>query len=170
MTWCSSLPLCHPHIFLTINSTISQVFIAMNVHVVHRFLYSVCPTIIFLVLFLLVIVFYVLLRVTTSDYLFGIFKLFLDIRSLITSLVSSNCSQTYGLWLSLWFLQTFLRHTASDYLFGIFKHFLDIRLWLPLWYLQTFLRHTASDYFFDIFKLFLDLRPLITSFVSSVFS
>jgi hypothetical protein len=88
------------------------------------------------------------LRYTASDYLFGIFNLFLDIRPLIISLVSSNFSKTYSLLLPLWYIQPFLRHTASCYLFPLFNHFLDIRLWLPLWYLQTFLRHTASYYLF----------------------
>ena len=87
-------------------------FLLKVVECVHRFLCSVYPTIICLVLFLLAIVFSVRLRVAIFDDLFGIFKLFLDLRPLIIFLVSSNLSETY----------------ASDYLFGIFKLILDIRL------------------------------------------
>jgi hypothetical protein len=52
------------------------------------------------------------IRLTASDYHFGI----LDLRLLITSLVS----YIYGFWLPLWYL----RLTASYYHFGI----LDLRL------------------------------------------
>jgi hypothetical protein len=96
---------------------------------------------------------------------------FFDLRLLITSLVSSNCSCSlsfghciaflsliYGFWLPLWYLQTalvlfllvivlpfFLWFTASGYLFGIFK---------PLLF----------SFFWSLYCLsFFDLRLLITS-------
>jgi hypothetical protein len=98
--------------------------------------------------YLLAIVLSVFLRLTASDYLFGIFwplycPSFFDLRLLITSLVSfGHCivrlSSTYGFWLPLWYLlaivlSVFLRLTASDYLFGIFwplycPSFFDLRL------------------------------------------
>jgi hypothetical protein len=85
--------------------------------------------------YLLVIVLYVPLRCTDSDYPFGIFWslccLFLfDVRILITPLVSfGHCvvcsSSMYGFWLPLWYLlaivlSVLLRCTDSDYPFGIF--------------------------------------------------
>ena len=100
---------------------------------------------------LLTIVLSVLLWFTYSDYPFGVFKLFfwplcclffLDLRILITPLISSNSSNDhcvvcssfiYGFWLPLWCLQALLlaivlsvllRFTDSDYPFGIFKLFL----------------------------------------------
>jgi hypothetical protein len=144
-----------------------------------------------LVLFLLVIVLPFFLCFTASDYLFGIFKMllffffwslyclsFFDLRLLITSLVSSNCSCSlsfghciaflsliYGFWLPLWYLQTglvlfllvivlpfFLCFSASDYLFGIFKMLLFFFFW--------------SLYCLSFF----DLQLLITSLVSSNWS
>ena len=105
--------------------------------------------------YLVAIVLSVLLRITASDYLFGILwplccLFFLELRFLITSLVSCRhcvvCSSlNYGFWLPLWYLvaivlSVLLWITASDYLFGI--------LW-PLCCL-----------------FFLELRLLITSFVS----
>ena len=150
------------------------------------------------------------LRLTASDYLFGIiwplYCLFFDWRLLITSYVSFGhcivCSSIDGFWLPLWYLLAIvlsvLRLTASDYLFGIFWSlyclFLDWRLlitslvsfghcivcssidgfWLPLMYLLVIvlsvLRLTASNYLFGIFWplycLFFDWRLLITSLVS----
>ena len=67
-------------------------------------------------------------RPTTSEYLFGICKVFIYLRPLIISLVSSRSSYTYDLWLSLLYIQALLRPTASDYLFGIFKLFFDLQL------------------------------------------
>jgi hypothetical protein len=76
----------------------------------------------------------VLLRITASDYLFGILwplccLFFFELRLLITSLVSCGycvvCSSlNYGFWLPLWYLvaivlSVLLWITASDYLFGI---------------------------------------------------
>jgi hypothetical protein len=68
--------------------------------------------------YLLVIVLFVLLRYTDSDYPCGIFwplccLFFFDIRILITLVVSfGHCvvysSSIYGFWLPLWYLQTFL--------------------------------------------------------------
>jgi hypothetical protein len=103
---------------------------------------------------------------------------FFDLRLLVTSLVSSNCSCSLS--------------------FGHCIAFLSLiySFWLPLWYLQTalvlfllvivlpfFLWFTASDYPFSIFKLllfsffwslycfsFFDLRLLVTSLVSSNWS
>jgi hypothetical protein len=99
----------------------------------------------FLVLFLLAIVLSVLLLSLASDYLFGIFKLFLSffcwplcclsffhLWLLITSLASSyfscpfsfgHCavcpSSIYGFWLPLWHLQTFL---TTDEMESQYKH------------------------------------------------
>ena len=84
--------------------------------------------------YLLAIVLSVLLRVTASDYPFGIFwplccQSFFELRLLIIPLVSfGHCvvspSSSYGFWLSLWYLLAIvlsvLRVTASDYPFGIF--------------------------------------------------
>ena len=143
----------------------------------------------FLVLFLLVIVLSVLPSMA-SDYLFGIFKLFLSfffwplcclsffrLWLLITSLASSNfscpfsfghcavCPSIYGFWLPLWYLQTFLV------------------LFLLAIALSVLLPSMATDYLFGIFKLFLSflfwplcclsffhLWLLITSLASSNFS
>jgi hypothetical protein len=75
-----------------------------------------------------------LLRLTDSDYSFGIFcplccLVFFDLQILITPLVSfAHCvvwsSSTYIFWLLLWYLLTIalsglLRLTDSDYSFGI---------------------------------------------------
>jgi hypothetical protein len=123
-----------------------------------------------------------------SNYLFGIFKLFLfsflwslyclsffDLRLLITPLVSSNCSCSLSFGHCIAFLSL---------IYGF---------WLPLWYLQTalvlvplvivlpfFLWFTASGYLFGIFILllfsflwslyclsFFYLQLLVTSLVSS---
>ena len=85
--------------------------------------------------YLLAIVLSVLLRITDSDYLFGIFwplccLTFLDLQILITPLVSfGHCvvwpSSIYRIWLHLWYLlaivlSVLLRITDYDYLFGIF--------------------------------------------------
>ena len=85
--------------------------------------------------YLLAIVLSVLLRITDSDYLFGIFwplccLTFFDLQILITPLVSfGHCvvcsSLRYWLWLPLWYflaivLSDLLRFTDSDYLFVIF--------------------------------------------------
>jgi hypothetical protein len=71
------------------------------------------------------------LRVTASEYLFGIVWslccLFFVLRLLITSLLSFGhcvvCSSFYGFWLPLWYRLAIVlsvhRVTASDYLFGI---------------------------------------------------
>ena len=94
-----------------------------------------------------------------TDYPFGIFKLFLfsffwslyclsffDLRLLITSLVSSNCSCTFSFGHCIAF---FLWFTASDYLFGIFKLVL-------------------FSFFWSLYCLsFFDLRLLITPLISS---
>jgi hypothetical protein len=83
--------------------------------------------------YLLTIVFSVHLRLTDSDYPFGIFwplccLFFFDKRILITPLVSFDhcvvCSSSInGFWLPLWYLLTIvlsvLRLTDSDYPFGI---------------------------------------------------
>ena len=139
------------------------------------------------------------LRFTVSDYLFGIFNLWLF-------LYLSSILQTFGylcICLSL-------RFTASDYLFGIFKplvifvcvFLLDLRCLITSLESSTFgylciclslrftvnylfgylciclsLRFTVSDYLFGIFKplvifvcvFLLDLRCLITSLESSTF-
>ena len=111
----------------------------------------------FLVLFHLVIVLSGL-QITASDYLFGVFKLFLSFfvrllcclafkwRLLITSLASSSFSCPF----SFGYCVVWPSNYASDYPFGIFKLFLSfffwllcclafqLRFWLPLWYLQTF--------------------------------
>ena len=97
--------------------------------------------------YLLVIVLSVLLRVTASDYPFGIFWPLccqsFELRLLIIPLVSfCHCpvspSSSYGFWLSLWYLlaielSVLLRVTASDYPFGIFwplccQSFFELRL------------------------------------------
>ena len=126
--------------------------------------------------YLLSIVFSVLLRFTDSHYPFGIFwplcfLFFLDLRILITTLVSfCHCvvcsSQIYGFSLPIWYLlsivlSVLLRFTDSHY---------------PLWYLlsivlSVLLRFTNSHYPFGIFcplcfLFFLDLRILITHLVS----
>ena len=93
------------------------------------------------VIFFFAIVLSVLLRFTASGYTFGI----LDLRLLVTPLVS----QIYGFWLHLWYLlaivlSVLLRFTASGYTFSIF--------W-PLFFL-----------------FFFDLRFLVTPLVSSNFS
>jgi hypothetical protein len=105
--------------------------------------------------YLLVIVLSVLLRLTGSDYPFGIFwslccLFFYDLRIMITPLVSfGHCvvcsSTTYGFWLPIWYLlaivlSVLLRFTGSDYPFGIFwslccLFFYDLRvLTTPLVY------------------------------------
>ena len=85
--------------------------------------------------YLLAIVLSVLLRITDSDYLFGIFwplccLTFFDLQILITPLVSfGHCvvwpSSIYRFWLHLWYLlaivlSDLLLFTDYDYLFGIF--------------------------------------------------
>ena len=85
--------------------------------------------------YLLAIVLSVLLRITDSDYLFGIFwplccLTFFDLQILITPLVSfGHCvvcsSLRYWFWLPLWYLldivlSDLLRFTDYDYLFVIF--------------------------------------------------
>ena len=98
--------------------------------------------------YLLAIVLSVLLRLTASDYLIGIFwplycQSLFDLRLLITSSVSfghcivSPCS-TYGFWLPHRYLlaivlSVLVRLTASDYLIGIFwslycQSLFDLRL------------------------------------------
>ena len=66
-------------------------------------------------------------------------------------------SLIYGLWLPLWYLQTFL----CPFSFGhcVFYPSLIYGLWLPLWYLLAIvlsipLWFTDSDYPFGVFKLF----------------
>ena len=133
----------------------------------------------FVLFVLLVIIWYVLLPITASDYIFDIFSFFLfswslyctslsQLRLVITSLISvrSFCSlghyivrpsPNYGFWLHLW------------YLFVLFV-LLVIILYVPL-------PITASDYIFDICSFFLfswslygtsssQLRLLITSLIS----
>jgi hypothetical protein len=100
--------------------------------------------------YLSAIVLSVLLRLTDSHYLFGIFRslcclFFFDLRILLTSLVSfGHCvvcySSTYGFSLALWYLSAIvlsvlLRLTDSHYLFGIFRSlcclfFFDLRILL----------------------------------------
>ena len=92
------------------------------------------------------------LRLTASDYPFGIFWslycLSFGLRLLITPLVSFGhcivCPSIYSFWLPLWFLLSIvlsvLRFTASDYPFGIF---------------------------WSLYCLSFDLRLLITPLVSS---
>jgi hypothetical protein len=115
----------------------------------------VCPSLIdsfWLPLWYLVtIVLSVLLWLTASDYLFGIFwplycLSFFDWQLLITPLVSFGhcivCSLIYSFWLPLWYLLAIVLSflpwfTASDYLFGIFwplccLSFLDLLLITPL--------------------------------------
>jgi hypothetical protein len=91
----------------------------------------------FLVLFLLVIVLSGL-QITASDYLFGVFKLFLSFFLWLL------CCLAFQLRLCLlvWRLQAFLvlfplvivlsglQITASDYPFGVFKLFLSFFFWL----------------------------------------
>ena len=140
----------------------------------------------FLVLFLLVIVLSGL-QITASDYLFGVFKLFLSFFLWLL------CCLAFQLrfWLPLWHLQTFLiLFLLVIVLSGLQKY----GFWLPLWCLQAFLvlfrsvivlsglQITASDYPFGVFKLFLSfffwllcclafkLRLLIIPLVSSSFS
>jgi hypothetical protein len=160
---------------------------------VDRLVYHFVDRSLSLGLFLLAIMLSVLHRLTDSDYPFGIFKLFLsfiELRSLIIILVSSNsCCPllNYGHWLSLWYLQTlFVLYwiTAIDYHFGIFKLFLSfIELrpliiilvssnsfcpllnyghWLSLWYLQTFLIKQLH-FFFNLIVCYLHCFRLITS-------
>ena len=81
--------------------------------------------------YLLVIVLFVLLPFTASDYPFGIlwslYCLSFNLRLLITPLVSCGhcivCPSIYGFWLLLWYLVVIvlsvLQFTASDYSFGI---------------------------------------------------
>ena len=84
--------------------------------------------------YLVAVVLSVFPRLTNSDYPFGIlwplyFLLFLDLRLLITPLVSfGHCvvctSSIYDLWLSFWYLVAIVmsvlpRFTTSDYSFGI---------------------------------------------------
>ena len=127
--------------------------------------------------YLLTIVLSVLLCLTASGYLFGIFwplycLFFFDLQLLVISLVSFDhcvvCSSLiYSFWLSLWYLLTIvlsvlLCFTASDYLIGIF--------W-PLYCLFFDLRLTASDYLIGICwplccLFFFALRLLIISLVS----
>jgi hypothetical protein len=78
------------------------------------------------------------LRLTASDYPFGILWplccLSFYLRLLITSLVSFGrcvaCPSTYGFRLPLWYMLAIvlpvLRLTASDYPFGIFKRLLKL--------------------------------------------
>ena len=154
------------------------------------------------------------LRVTASDYPFGIFgplccRSFFELRLLIIPLVSfGHCvvsPSSYGFWLSLWYLLAIvlsvLRVTASDYPFGIFgslccRSFFELLLliiplvslghcvvspsmsygfWLSRWYLLAIvlsvLRVTASDYPFGIFwplccQSFYELQLLIIPLVS----
>ena len=119
----------------------------------------VCPSSIYdfwlLLWYHVAILLFVLPRVTTSDYPFGILwplycLSFLDLRLMITHLVScGHCivcpSSIYDFWLPLWYLVASVlsvlpRLTTSDYPFGI--------LW-PLYCLS-----------------FLDLRLMITHLVS----
>ena len=111
------------------------------------------------------------LRLTASDYPFGIlwplYCMSFDLRLLITPLVSSgHCiayPSTYGFWLPL--LASFGHCIACPSTYGF---------WLPLWYLVAIvlpvLRLTASDYPFGILWplccLSFYLRLLITSLVS----
>ena len=106
-----------------------------EIRVVGSLVVCVCP----FVLFLLATVLAVLLRITASDYPFGIlwplcWLFFFELRLLITPLVSCGhcvvCSSNYGFWLPLWYLvaivlSVLLRITASNYPFGIFKLFLE---------------------------------------------
>ena len=145
--------------------------------------------------YLLAIVLSVLLRVTASDYPFGIFwplccQSFFELRLLIIPLVSfGHCvvspSTSYGFWLSLWYLlaivlSVLLRDMASNYPFGIFwplccQSFFELRLLIiPLVslaiVLSVLLRVTASDYPFGIFWPLccqsFELRLLIIPLVS----
>jgi len=113
-----------------------------------------------------------LLRITDSDYPFGIFKLFLSFCTFSFSHCIVWPSSIYGFWLPLWYLQSLLvlfplvialscllRIIDSDYPFGTFKLFLSFCSFsfghcivcsssiyaysLPLWYLQT--RLTGID-------------------------
>ena len=91
-----------------------------------------------LVLFLLVIALSGLLRITDSDYPFGIFKLFLSFCTFSFSHCIVWPSSIYGFWLPLWYLQSLLvlfplvialscllQIIDSDYPFGTFKLFLS---------------------------------------------
>ena len=94
----------------------------------------VCPSIygFWLPLWYLLTIVLSVLRLTASDYPFGIFWplycLSFDLRLQNTPLVSFDhcivCPSIYGFWLPLWYLLTIvfsvLRFTASDYPFGIF--------------------------------------------------
>ena len=141
---------------------------------------------------------------TTSDYPFGVFRLYclsFDLQLLVTPFVYSDCNvcpSIYNFWLPFWCIQTVLSvllFTTSDYPFGVFRLYclsLDLQLlvtplvysdcivcpsiynfWLPLWCIQTvlsFLLFTTSDYPFGVFKLYclsLDLQLLVTPFVYS---
>jgi hypothetical protein len=120
--------------------------------------------------YLLPIVLSGLLRLTYSDYSFGIFwplrcLVFFDLQILITPLVSfAHCvvwsSSAYIFWLLFWYLLTIalsgrLRLTDSDYPFAIF--------W-PI-VLSGLLRSTDSDYSFGIFKHFLKVSLVERNYI-----
>jgi hypothetical protein len=147
---------------------------------------------------------------TASDFSCGIlwplYGLFIDLRLLITPMVSCGHCMVYpliyGFWLLMWFLVAIVwsihRFTASDYSCGIlwtlYGLSIDLRLlitpvvscghcmvypliysfWLLLWYLVAIVwsihRFTASDYscgiLWPLYGLSIDLRLLITPVVS----
>ena len=146
--------------------------------------------------YLLVIVLFVLLWYTDSDYHFGIFwslccLFFFDILILTTTLVSfGHCvvcsSLIYWFWLPLWYLLVIVLSVLLWsafwlplwYLWSLcWLFFFDMSwFWLPLWYLlvivlSVLLWYTDSDYPFGIFwplccLFFFDILILTTPLVS----
>jgi hypothetical protein len=127
--------------------------------------------------YLVVIVLYVILLSTASDYHFDFLwsfycMSFFYLRLLITTLVScGHCivchSSIYGFWLPLWYLVVIVLCVILLSTYGF---------WLPLWYLVVILfcvilLSTASDYHFGILwslycVSFFYLRLLINTLVS----
>ena len=134
----------------------------------------VCPSnyVSWLPLWYLVAIVLSLLRLTASDYPFGIlwplYCLSFDLRLLITSLVSCGhcivCPSTYGFWLPLWFLQTFLTNVVSAILYNSWLQCEHLNLlfllrnWVSklhiLYYLQNFSEGMLSILCCTYFKRF----------------
>jgi hypothetical protein len=123
------------------------------------------------------------LRFTTSDYHFGIFRMFslyclpFDLRLLITPFVSSNYWPLYCLSFDLRLLMT--RFVSLNY-WPLYCLSLDLRLLIttlsssnywPLYYLSMDLRPLMTSFvtlnYWPMYCLSLDLRLLMTPFVSS---
>ena len=127
---------------------------------------SFCP-------FSFVIVLSVLLF-TTSDYLFGIFKLLFVLFPFFFCHCIVCPSSIYGFWLPLWYLQDslcpFVLFRLSLYCLSFYLRLLITTLvssslslsFCPFHFvivLSVLLLFTASDYLFGIFKLFFVLLP-----------